>query len=339
MTNPLRRILMASVTAAFVLTPVAVIVTFASADAVYAKNGNGNGGGNSGNGGKGGGSDNAGNRGKPDHAGNGNRGRNADRATGRNGGGLLKILRGKPERRASGSRQRPTAVRTTTKRRPPVTEVVKVSPVPKVRPEKLHAPAIQSELKWLNAANASLNAYANASPNSRVGQIAAYREALLNYQDAAADPEYLDEIDGYQATLGDFAPEGTTDAELEAALAEIQALDASGDVDPGALEDILSDLNPDATDQEIEEVSADLEAAIASDNEMLELAEAQELALEVAADGIELEPGSEAWDHFHELLRLDEELPETNKAAKTEGADEEDADPVEEDADVVLLDD
>ncbi len=35
--------------------------------------------------------------------------------------------------------------------------------------------AINSELKWLNAANASPNALANANPNSNVGRIATYQ--------------------------------------------------------------------------------------------------------------------------------------------------------------------
>lgn len=308
MGNSLRKFFVASVTAALVLTPAAAIVTIASADAVYAKNGHG-GGNSGGNNSRGG--ENAGSRGKPDHAGNRNNGRNAGRATGRNGRGPFGILRGNSSRTGSAMRERTNIVRSGTKRRVPVTKAVKVSPVPKVRPDRVRAPAVQSELKWLNAANASLNAYANASPNSRVGQIAAYREALLDHQNAANDPEYIEEIESYITAMGEFAAEGTTDAELEAALAEIQALDSSGEVvDPVTLGEILTGLNPDATEEEIAELSADLEAAIASDNEIADLAAERDLALDTAADGIVLEPGSEAWDHFHELLRLDDELPQ-----------------------------
>ena len=38
--------------------------------------------------------------------------------------------------------------------------------------------SVASQLKRLNAAHASLNAYANANPNSQVGKIATYRQGL-----------------------------------------------------------------------------------------------------------------------------------------------------------------
>ncbi len=76
-----------------------------------------------------------------------------------------------------------------------------------------------SKLGALNAAHASDTALANASPNSRVGKIAAYKEAELAAQEAAAA------VEGAQDTAD--AAQAAADAEQ----AEADALAATPDTD------------------------------------------------------------------------------------------------------------
>jgi hypothetical protein len=69
-----------------------------------------------------------------------------------------------------------------------------------------------SELGALNAAHASDTALANASPNSRVGKIATYKEAELAAKAAAADAAALDQaVVDVQAALD----QATLDAEAD----------------------------------------------------------------------------------------------------------------------------
>jgi hypothetical protein len=115
---------------------------------------------------------------------------------------------------------------------------------------------IASTLKGLNAAHASLNAYANASPNSRVGMIATYRAALLEER-AALDGQtvFLDALNG-------FATEEAT-ASPEDVLAALQTLNAEGaaftDEDVYAA---LAALNPDATEEELADLYSGLEGVV-----------------------------------------------------------------------------
>lgn len=50
--------------------------------------------------------------------------------------------------------------------------------------------AIASELKGLNAAHANINGLMNANPDSQVGQIYAYQQAILAAQEAGGDLDY-----------------------------------------------------------------------------------------------------------------------------------------------------
>lgn len=50
--------------------------------------------------------------------------------------------------------------------------------------------AIASELKGLNAAHANINAMMNADPNSQVGQIYAYQQAIVAAKEAGGDLDY-----------------------------------------------------------------------------------------------------------------------------------------------------
>jgi len=101
--------------------------------------------------------------------------------------------------------------------------------------------ATASSLGGLNAAHASENAFAHASPNSRVGRIAAYREAALAAQTAAdteaaiSDALAHDDFSGdgmVDATDGtyDFNGDGVVDsADATAEQAAVGALDTNAD--------------------------------------------------------------------------------------------------------------
>ncbi len=168
---------------------------------------------------------------------------------------------------------------------------------------------LASQLKRLNAAHASLNAYANASPNSQVGKIATYRQALLDYQAAATDPELQASLDAYHDALAGLSPDGTQPEDVDAALADLQGLDSDGSFTDADLAQALRDRYPDATDEEIAAAAEGLSGVVGSDNELQDLADARDASLDAAAGGIELEPDSDAWNKFHDLLRLDEPLP------------------------------
>jgi len=98
-----------------------------------------------------------------------------------------------------------------------------------------------SNLGALNAAHASDSALANASPNSRVGRIAAYRDAALAAQTAADTEAAISDalanhdlnndgvVDATDGTL-DFNGDGTVTADdATAEQAEVGALDTNGD--------------------------------------------------------------------------------------------------------------
>jgi hypothetical protein len=122
-----------------------------------------------------------------------------------------------------------------------------------------------SSLGALNAAHASDTALANASPNSRVGKIAAYKEAELAAKAAAADAAALDQaVADAQATLdqatldamadGTVTPEeqanidsltqAVTDATTAAATADATAQTAQDDADAA----LVNASNKDITD-------------------------------------------------------------------------------------------
>ncbi len=187
--------------------------------------------------------------------------------------------------------------------------------------------SVASQLKRLNAAHASLNAYANANPNSQVGKIATYRQALLDYQAAEADPEAQASLDAYRDALAGLAAEGTAPEDIDAALAELQGLDGDGTFTDAELSQALRDRYPDATDEEIAAATEALSGAVESDNELQDLADARDAALAAASRGIDLEVDSDAWNSFHDLLHLTDPLP-TSGEAETSSASTTDATPI-----------
>lgn len=106
-----------------------------------------------------------------------------------------------------------------------------------------------SSLGALNAAHASETALANASPNSRVGKIATYKEAELASQQAAADAAAADQ---------DVAD---AKAELDAALAANADADPLNDVDQATIDGLEQDL----ADAEAAAAEADAAAEAAQD--------------------------------------------------------------------------
>lgn len=195
-------------TAALVAAPVTIAPAFVGFDAAYAKNGGEGGKGNGGGNGNGNGGDrgNSGNAGKSGEAGGKKSGSQSAASTGDTG--VSGKTTGKPTVTASG----------TTK--------------------KSNHGALASQLKGLNAAHASAQAFANASPNSKVGQLRAYAEAnnaALAAEDAAAaaaaEVARLAGLTPEEAALEFPDPVGYDQAAYDSALAEAQAAaEISGDL-------------------------------------------------------------------------------------------------------------
>lgn len=128
----------------------AIVAAIAMPDAAYAKSGNGNGNGNGG-----------GN-------GNGNGGGKGNGSAKPGGGAVEKSTGGKASKEKSAAKSKAAAK----SKKPSLADELGLSP---------------SELGALNAAHANPNALKNAAPNSRVGRIAAYRDAVLAGEELAAD--------------------------------------------------------------------------------------------------------------------------------------------------------
>lgn len=106
-----------------------------------------------------------------------------------------------------------------------------------------------SDLGALNAAHASDTALAHANPNSRVGKIAAYKEAELAAKSAAADAAAADQA--------------VADAQgaLDAALAANADTDPLNDVDQATIDGLTQDV----ADAEAAAATADADAQAAQD--------------------------------------------------------------------------
>lgn len=175
------------------LGSVAIVAAVSMPDVAYAKSGNDNGGGK-GNGG-----------GKSDKAGGGNN---------------------KADKKSGGSAEKTTKVKKAKK----ATAKAVVEPEVVVKPKKKDILAElgvhPSELGALNAAHANPNALANASPNSRVGRIAAYRDSVL------AGGELEGTLAEKVAALGELsAPSRTSgDVQTELALAAEETATAADEV-------------------------------------------------------------------------------------------------------------
>lgn len=193
MTLSRKVVLVLSVSALF-MGPVSPILSMVDLDVAHAKGGNGNGGGggNSGGGNSGGGNSGGGNSG----GGNGGGGKsgggdasdrsNGNGANGNGGNGAGNAGGGK----SGGGKASAT----------------EASSGGKTKPAERGNGSAASQLKGLNAAHASAQALANASPNSRVGRIATYLGATGAAQGAAEALGLAeDALADLQALVGDDA--------------------------------------------------------------------------------------------------------------------------------------
>lgn len=182
-----KKILSAAFFSASLLGAISIAGTFPFAGIAYAKGGNegGNGGGNGGNSK---GSETRGNSGA------------AQSDQGASGGSTKSSGAGKVRGSKSGTvaaSPRTTAKLKKVKAGTDLAEVLGASP---------------SELGALNAAHASPQALANASPNSRVGRIAAYRDAVLGREDLLSD--YDEARAALDAAIPPSRDQATIDADL-----------------------------------------------------------------------------------------------------------------------------
>ena len=265
-----KNILSAAFFSAALLGAMSIAATVPFTNAAYAKGGDegGNGGGNSG--GNGGG--NSGGNG------GGNSGGNSGGSEASGTGGSAKTDRG-----TSGDATQPRASRSATARPEKLDKNTDLAGILGVNP---------SELGALNAAHASPTALANASPNSRVGRIAAYREAVLGRSDLISDYDLaratldaatqparnLDTISGDLAQL---------DADIDLAASDLADLRdklaiAPEGTDTTALKGEIAALEGEVGALSVERTAVQSELAVA--NDYAELAEREVELREAIAD-------------------------------------------------------
>ncbi|WP_300072543.1 hypothetical protein [uncultured Ruegeria sp.] len=330
------RLLKASTIAIALLGSTAIVTTVTAPDFAYAKQGNGNGGGNgNGNGGGNGNGNGGGNS-------NGAKGNGGDHGAAAKGGGGSKVGKSgsqKTKSRSAGAGQkkgggfslkdlfsgnskarktgspRTTAVTTQGAQKPThQTAIVEESkrPVSRAKGNRMAAllGAHPSELGALNAANASPTALANASPNSRVGRIATYRDTVL-----AGEPLREDLVEQLEVLAGLEQPDRTVqeiEDDLEAALGEVQtnrdtvdelaqALEDAGGTDPdieAQLEDAQAALGASIDDarslSDERQAAIDYNEAVEEAEELNELVEAQDLAEREALEAAANKPVTDA---------------------------------------------
>lgn len=239
------------------LGSVAVVAAVSMPDMAFAKSGNDNGGGN------GNGNGNGGGNGKSEKSG-GSNGKSE-----KSGGGDGAKAKEKAKEKA---KAKPKA---------------KAKAKPKKKDLASELGVHPSELGALNAARANENAFKNAAPNSRVGRIAAYRDAVLDGQELEAT------LAEKQAELGDLEQPSESSAaiktQLDLAVDEtntaagiVSDLEAQlGNTDPedtdaiGAINGQLVTARADLTAAEMAEaeLQADYDNAVAYETLNAEIAE------------------------------------------------------------------
>lgn len=192
---------------------------------------------------------------------------------------------------------------------------------------------INAALGALNAANASEQALQNASPNSRVGRIAAYRDQVLENEMLRAELKdatlLLDTMDAPDLTAEEFAALSATEAAkrdaLETEIAEIRtALNALGgendELETALIAAEMERAEQDKIIAELDDQSANANAywdgQVALSERQLELDELDRIAAELLAaaankpitDGVILE--------VHRLLDLPAPEPDEEELAE-----------------------
>jgi hypothetical protein len=177
----------------------AIVAAISLPEAAFAKSGNDNGNG----GGNGNGNGNGSGNGNGNGGGNGNSGGNG------NGGGSAKSGGGSVEKSGSTKADGTSKSKAKTKSASKKKDIL----------DGLGLSA--SDLGALNAAKANPNALKNASPNSRVGKIAAFRDAVLAGQVLEADLAEKTAI--LEALPAPDRPSTDVDVELQTAVADTDA--------------------------------------------------------------------------------------------------------------------
>ena len=221
----------------------AVVTAISMPDAAYAKSGNDNGGGN----GNGGANGNGGGNGNGNGGGNGNSAKS-------DGGSVEKSSKSSKASKASKEKAGGSSKAKVTKKKKSLADELGVS---------------ASELGALNAAHANPNALKNASPNSRVGRIAAYRDSVLAGQALEAA------LETKQAELEGLTPPDRDSSVVQSELvtAQVETDETAGTV--AELEQALADAGG---------VDAAIEADLAAARADLEVDEAVEAALQTEYD-------------------------------------------------------
>ncbi len=315
------KILKAATVSTALLGSVAFVATAVAPDVVYAKNGNG--------GGNGGGSDN----GKSASAKSGGGGKSA--TSNRSGGSILKDLFG------SKSRSSKTKVKKVKKSKPATEEAVE--PKAKGNPLAVALGVHPSELGALNAAHASPQALANASPNSRVGKLAIYAQEVGAIREIEADlaeaqaildsmeepTRSVEEIDGAITTAIDdkaaletqletlqtqLAEAGGSDADIESEIEGVMGEIAAADSELESLQQERSDTEAyETASAEVDQLEADLEAQEGVTREALEAAANKEVTDEVEL-AVQTLLGIEPVEEVEPLLDEGDPLEETETA-------------------------
>lgn len=237
----------------------AIVAAVSVPDVAFAKSGNDNGNG----GGNGGGNGN----GKSDNKGNGGGNGNA-----KSGGGSVEKSGGAKSEKSTKAKTKPKTKSASKK---------------KAVLDELGLSA--SDLGALNAAKANPNALANASPNSRVGKIAAFRDAVLAGQELEADlaekTAILEGLTPPDSPASDIAIElgdATNETQAKADIvSQLEAdLAAAGGADP-AIEAELDAARDDLTAAEVAEAALQDEYDAAVEFETV-AAEVEDLTEQVA---------------------------------------------------------
>lgn len=296
------------------LSASAVATVLIAPDIAYAGKGNDNGNGGNGNGGNGNGKSNAGGA-KADKS--DAKGKSAaakgksDKASSSRGPkfSLKGIFGGEKKERAAKPKR--SVVKKVAKSRAP-TEAPAPAPKPK-RPTLADTLGVHpSELGALNAAHASPQALANASPNSRVGKLAIYMGEVI------ASRELQAELDAAQAVLAalDEPARSIEDVDLALATAKTERSDLQSQVDALTAELAQIDGGDDAIEGEITTLN---EAIAAKDGEISDLEQER-------ADGVAY---AEALSTVEELEGELETQGETQRSALEAAANKEVTDEVE----------
>lgn len=338
--KPLTHILKISTLSVALLASTAIVATVAIPDVAYAGNGNGNSGGGNGNSGDNGKSNASSDKGKSAKStAKGSSGKQKTKSN-RTSNNPLKSL-GDMFKKKSDAPKAKQLKKTKRVAKKATTPTAASKPKPRGNPLAQALGVHPSELGALNAANASPNALANASPNSRVGKLAIYAgevEASRALEaELSAAQEFLDTL---------VAPE-RTGSEIDAALSEASAakadrqedldgliadLDAAGGTDAdieaaieaansdiAGLDEEIAGLEQERSDGEAYDAAADDVAALEEDLAAQE--DAQRAALEAAANkpvtdaieaavqsllGIDQQPAAEGGDDLEEdVVALD----------------------------------